>query len=113
MINGEYEPTEEECEWESDDDDDDDDEKDENSEEKLSVRIFNTHCTTKIVIKDCCLQLSEVFGPTNVAIVGSAVAPKAQEDEGGGGRNTRVSVEKTSRDLAKANQMNLKLTTKM
>lgn len=38
MINGEYEPTEEECEWESDDDDDD--EKDENSEEKLSVRYL-------------------------------------------------------------------------
>ena len=47
VINGEYEPTDEECEWESDDEDDD--EKDENSEEKLSVRIFNAHCTRQRV----------------------------------------------------------------
>ena len=38
MINGEYEPTEEECEWESDEENDDD--KDENSEHNLSVSIL-------------------------------------------------------------------------
>jgi U3 small nucleolar RNA-associated protein 14 len=41
VVNGEYEPTEEECEWESDEEDGD--EKDENSEQKLSVRIFNNY----------------------------------------------------------------------
>ena len=39
VINGEYEPTEEECEWKSDDEDDDDDEKDENSEQNLSNEL--------------------------------------------------------------------------
>ncbi len=38
VINGEYEPTEEECEWESDEENDDD--KDENSEHNLSVSIL-------------------------------------------------------------------------
>ncbi|CAB4001750.1 nucleosome assembly 1-like 1, partial [Paramuricea clavata] len=37
VVNGEYEPTEEECEWESDEEDGD--EKDENSEQKLSNEL--------------------------------------------------------------------------